>query len=45
VTVTADPGPATTPPEQLALQPAAPAPGAGGNKEAGSQKPEDIPKG
>jgi segregation and condensation protein B len=39
--VTAEPGLATTPPEQLALQPAAPQPGEGGNKEAESQKPEE----
>ena len=43
--VTAEPGLATTPPEQLALQPAAPEPGEGGNEEAGSQKTGDIPKG
>jgi len=42
--VTAEPGLATTPPEQLALQPAAPEPGEGGNEEAGSQKTGDIPK-
>jgi len=42
--VTAEPGLATTPPEQLALQPAAPAPGEGGNKEAGSQKPGEQEK-
>ena len=45
--VTAEPGLATTPPEQLALQPApaAPEPAEGGNEEAGSQKIGDIPKG
>jgi segregation and condensation protein B len=45
--VTAEPGLATTPPEQLALQPApaAPEPAEGGNEEAGSQKTGDIPKG
>jgi segregation and condensation protein B len=44
--VTAEPGLATTPPEQLALQPApaAPEPAEGGNEEAGSQKTGDIPK-
>ena len=42
--VTADPGPATTPPEQLALQPAAPEPGEGGNKETGIQKTEEQEK-
>jgi len=45
--VTAEPGLATTPPEQLALQPApaAPEPAQGGNEEAGSRKTVDIPKG
>jgi segregation and condensation protein B len=42
--VTADPGLATTPPEQLALQPAAPPPGGSGNKEAESQKSEEQEK-
>ena len=37
--VTAEPGLATTPPEQLALQPATPEPVEGGNEEARSQKP------
>jgi segregation and condensation protein B len=39
--VTAEPGLATNPPEQLALPPAAPKPGEGGNEETGSQKAED----
>jgi segregation and condensation protein B len=38
--VTAEPGLATNPPEQLALQSAAPESGKGGNEEAGSQEPE-----
>jgi len=38
--VAADPGLATNPPEQLALQPAAPEPGKGGNENAGSRKLE-----
>src|SRR5664280_2270842 len=38
--VTAEPGLATTPPEQLALQPAAPEPGEGGKAESGNQEPE-----
>jgi len=42
--VTAEPGLATTPPEQLALQPAAPEPGEGGNKETGIQKTEEQEK-
>jgi segregation and condensation protein B len=39
--VTADTGLATTPPEQLALQPAAPEPGEGGKAEGEGQKPEE----
>ena len=39
--VTAGPGLATNPPEQLALQPAAPETEKAGNPEASSQKPED----
>jgi segregation and condensation protein B len=39
--VTADPGLATTPPEQLSLQPAAPEHGESGKTETGSQMAED----
>jgi segregation and condensation protein B len=42
--VTAAPGLATTPPEQLALHPAAPEPAEGANKEAGSQQTEEQAK-
>jgi len=42
--VTAEPGLATTPPEQLALQPAAPEPVEGGNAEAGSPNQQEQEK-